>query len=265
MGAGGDGGGEGGSGAVATSGGGGAGQSVGGSGGGGGPPGCRVWATFDGIDDVLRVEDSAEAALPDGFSIGAFVRGHGAIAEGEIAFLIGRHLDGSSNGFYLQATREQGQLVGRFVVFSGSGTCYATASLPEPANADDSVHLLGSFASPDVHVFVNGQLATLEQPCGAFQSPIEPTSVLTVGRSDGGVFPFAGSIAQPIYVASALTAAFDATSLGCADGASLLYDFTGLEGSSTQSATDRCDPATPAVVGDSSAVDAADPSFACGP
>lgn len=261
--------GEGGSGATATSGGGGsgsgAGQSAGGSGVGGSTPGCRVWATFDGVDDVLRVEDSAEAALSDGFSVGAFVRGHGAIAEGQIAFLIGRHLDGSSNGFYLQATREQGQLLGRFVIFSGGGTCYATASLPEPSSPDDAVHVLGSFASPDVRVFVNGQQATLDQPCGAFQSPIEPTSLLTVGRSDGGVFPFAGAIARPIYLGTAITSAFDDATLGCADGASLLYDFAGLEGTTGQAAIDRCDPATPAQIGDDAAVDAAEPVFACGP
>lgn len=217
--------------------------------------GCA--ASFDGSDDVLLADVAGEAGLVDDFSLAVSIRPE-SLTEGQVAFVAGRHLDGSSNGYYL-ALLNEGGLKARMIVFTASGGCQATAPLTDPG--DGFVHVLGTFDSPNTRVFIDGQLAS-DEPCGNFMSSIEPTSVISIGRSATGLFPFGGDIDDVLYLPSATSADFDPADLACVAGA-VRYDFDGTAPAETSIVAEACGNAADATVGTASGADGADPTFVC--
>lgn len=220
-----------------------------------GAGGC--YATFDGADDVLVSPVGAEVGLVDGFSIGAFIDPE-PLADGGTAFLAGRHNDGDSNGFYLALVNQGGVYLARLIVFTGSGTCSADGPAPGPG---DWQHVLGSFSFPTLRVFVDGQLAG-EAECNA-TSNIDPTSVVTVGRSQTGVFPFGGSMDDVAYYAQPFAAAFDPAQLGCGSSAAMRYSFDNTSIGRQSAVEEDCGTSADAQVGSASGPDASDPQFIC--
>ncbi len=222
-----------------------------------GAGGC--YATFDGVDDGLFAEVGPEVGLSDGFSLGAFVS-PGDLASGETAFVAGRHTDGSSNGYYLALANEGGQLQARAIVFGGAGTC----SVSGPVNVQQGgwAHVLASFQSPDARVFVDGQLVASDA-CNGDGSNIDPASIFTVGRSQTGVFPFAGSLDDVAYYAQAFSAPFDPSTLGCGSNAQLRYSFDAVTPGRTSTIVEDCGPSVDAEVGTGPGSDASDPTFSC--
>ncbi len=220
-----------------------------------GAGGC--YATFDGTDDVLVAPVGAEVGLTDGFSIGAFIDPQ-PLADGGTAFLAGRHADGNSNGFYLAMVNQGGTYRARLIVFTPSGTCTADGDLAGPGTWQ---HVLGSFSVPDMRVFVDGQLAG-EAECMA-ATTIDSASVFTVGRSQTGVFPFAGSIDDVAYYAQPFGSGFDPAQLGCGSSAALRYSFDTTAVGRQSTVPEDCGTSADAQVGSASGPDGADPQFNC--
>lgn len=218
-------------------------------------PGDGCIATFDGVDDVLIADVGADLSEGDGFSIGASIR------PGDVSgprFVAGRHLDGSSNGFYL-AIADEGQLEARLIVFVDNSTCAVAAPLTLPNNG--FVHLLGSYSAPTARIFINGQPAG-ELTCPDSPTNIEPDSVFTIGRSQTGVFPFDGDIDRVEYLPTAFTAAFDPASIDCGS-ADAIYEFDGVAAGESSAVADSCGKTVNAQVGSAKGADASDPTFAC--
>ncbi len=234
---------------------------TGGSGPGGGPiggagggmlSGCQ--AVFDGVDDVL-IADVGTDAVNDGqdFSLGVRVRPD-ALANGESYFLVGRHADGGPNGHYLKIVRENGQLLAQFLVFLSSTN---TVSAPLTLSPSGEAHLLGAFDGSELRLYIDGELAATLGASGS--SPIDPSSMLTVGRSFTGLFPYAGELTDVVYLPDAVDAPFDPAVLTCANGATLHYTFETIGAG----VPDVCMTTTDAVIGESPGADSADPTFIC--
>lgn len=220
-----------------------------------GAGGC--YATFDAANDVLVAPVGSEVGLADGFSVGAFIDPD-PLEVGGVAFLAGRHADGSSNGFYLALLNEGGTYKARLIVFTGNGTCTADADVPGPGTWQ---HVLGSFSSPDIRVFVDGQLGG-SSTCGG-TSNIDGASVVTIGRSETGVFPYGGSMDDVAYYAQPFSSAFDPTQLGCGSSAAMRYSFDGVSVGRTGVVAEDCGPSVDAQVGSTAGADGADPVFVC--
>lgn len=216
--------------------------------------GCA--ASFDGADDVMIGDVSGEGWTGDNFSIGGTFDPD-TLAAGARGFLVGRHLDGNNNGFYLAVANERGAEEVLFIVFTPASTCVATAPLP----SGGPVHILGSYASPDARIFIDGNQAG-SADCPDQPSNIEPDSVLTIGRSQTGVFPYAGLADDILYLPSAVTTAFDPSSLGC-DNAELVYTFDGVAPGETGSVPEACSGAPALTVGDEPGADDSDPAILC--
>jgi hypothetical protein len=228
-------------------------------GGGGSPSGC--FAVFDGVDDVLVSDVGALMSETTAFSLGARIRPE-SLPAGEGAFLVGRHTDGGPNGHYLRIDGTNSGLTVTYVVFfgaNGGGTCSSQAPLTVPASGE--VHLLGSFDSTDVRLFIDGQLAS-SSSCGN-PTVIDPASRLTIGASATGLFPYAGALTDVVYVPSTIDADFNPASLGCGSGAAFHFTFSGVAPGRTSSVTDACGDAPAATVGDGPGSDDADPTFFC--
>ncbi len=219
-----------------------------------GAGGC--YATFDGVDDGLFATVGAEVGLTDGFSLGAFVNPEPLPVDG-VAFVAGRHADGSSNGYYLAITNAGGTYRARLNVFI-NGTCSVEADIPGPGTWQ---HILGSFTTNEMHMFVNGQLAA-SADCG---SPciIDPSSVVTVGRSVVGYYPYAGSIDDVAYYAQPFSSAFDPATLGCGSNAALRYSFDAVTPGRASTVAEDCQTSADAQVGDAAGADGSDPTFSC--
>lgn len=219
-----------------------------------GAGGC--YATFDGADDGLFATVGAEVGLADNFSIGAFVNPD-PLPVDATAFVAGRHKDGQSNGYYLAITNAGGTYRARLNVFIG-GTCTVEADIPGPGVW---THILGSFTQDEMLMFVDGQpagSAACGSPCN-----IDPTSIVTVGRSETGVFPYAGSIDDVAYYAQAFSSAFEPVSLGCGSGAALRYSFDAVTAGRASTVTEDCGPSADAQVGSAAGADPSDPTFSC--
>ncbi|NUP12217.1 MAG: LamG domain-containing protein [Polyangiaceae bacterium] len=211
-------------------------------------------ATFDGVDDVLVADVGDEASAADNFSVGASLRFTDASG---IRFVAGRHLDGFNNGYYL-AIADEGQLEARLIVFVEGNTCFATAPL---GASNGFVHILGSFASPTARVFINGELAA-EVQCSDALPIIEPDSVFSIGRSETGVFPYAGDIDHVEYFSTAVTESFDPSTIDC-DLAALRFDFEATEAGEGSFVPEACAASITARVGEVEGADESDPAFAC--
>lgn len=219
-----------------------------------GAGGC--YATFDGVDDGLFATVGAEVGLTDVFSFGAFVNPDPLPDDG-VAFVAGRHADGSSNGFYLAVTNTGGTYRARLNVFV-NGTCSVEADIPGPGSWQ---HILGSFTTNQMHMFVNGQLAGTAE-CGA-PCVIDPSSVVTVGRSFVGYYPYAGSIDDVAYFAQAFSSNFDPATLGCGSGAALRYSFDAVTPGRAATVAEHCGTSADAQVGAAAGTDGSDPTFSC--
>jgi hypothetical protein len=216
---------------------------------------------FDGIDDVLVSDVGALMSETSAFSLGARIRPE-SLADGEGAFLVGRHADGGPNGHYLRIDGTNSGLTATYVVFfgaNGGGTCSSQAPVTIPASGE--VHLLGSFDSTDVRVFIDGQLAS-SSFCGN-PTVIDPASRLTIGASETGLFPYAGALTDVVYLPSTIGADFDPANLGCSSGAAIHFTFAGVAPGRASSVADVCGDAPAAVVGEASGADASDPTFFC--
>jgi hypothetical protein len=228
-------------------------------GGAGSPSGC--FAVFDGIDDVLVSDVGALVSEAAAFSLGARLRPE-SLASGEGAFLVGRHTDGGPNGHYLRLDGTNSGITVTYVVFfgaNGGGTCSSQAPLTIPASGE--VHVLGSFDSTDVRVFIDGQLANTTS-CGN-PTVIDPASQLTIGASQTGLFPYSGALTDVVYLPSTIASDFDPSSLGCSTGATLHYTFSDVAPGRVSSVTDACGDSPAAVVGEGPGADASDPTFFC--
>lgn len=178
---------------------------AGGEGGSGeGAGGCL--AVFDGVDDGLVIEPG-EIELTEQFSVSIHAKPE-PLADGQVAFLAGHHMDGGSNGFYLALVNEGGTQKARFNVFPGDSTCAPMAALPESV----SIHILGSYDGSTARLFLQGALVASE-PCGA--PKIDPMASFTIGRSITNQYPYAGELDDVAYYGYAIGADFDASSLEC--------------------------------------------------
>lgn len=212
-------------------------------------------ATFDG-NDVLTSDVGDAAALTENFSLAARIRPD-ELADGQVMFIAGRHLDGGPNGHYLRISNEGG-LEAEYIVFIAAATCAVSAPLTIPASGE--VHLLGSFDVTNTRIFIDGDSGATAD-CGE-PTVIDPASQFTIGRSSTGQYPFSGTITDVMYIDGVFTSTFDHEALGCEEGALVHFSFEGLD-AGADSVPDVCGAAPDAIVGQGPGVDDADPAFSC--